>query len=95
MIGNLVLTKKFVPELINHKALVTECQTSVQINFSVYFKYKEIHDFAANQLEIMKNSLDNGEHLDNFWKFVTTPSLLLVLDRKKLIPSPEEATIVM
>ena len=37
---------------------------------------------AANQLEIMKNCLDNGEHLDNFWKFVTTPSLLLVRQEK-------------
>lgn len=65
--------QKIRDELINHKALVTEKHSYVQINFSVYFKHKEIHDFAAQKLELMKNSLDNGEPLDHFWKFAITP----------------------
>jgi hypothetical protein len=76
--------QKIRDELINHKALVTEKPGYVQINFSLYFKYKEVHDFAATQLEILTNSLDNGEPLENFWKFATTSSLPVVLEKKKL-----------
>lgn len=45
--------------------------SQVQINFSIYFKYKEVHDFAAKRLEIIKENLDNREPLSNSWKFTT------------------------
>lgn len=56
----------------------------IQINFSIYFKYKEVHDFVANRLEMFKNSLDNGEPLENFWKFVIKPSSPLKIEKSKL-----------
>jgi len=64
--------QKIRDELINRKALVTEEASYIQINFSIYFKYKEVHDFAAKRLEIIKEALDNGEPLGNSWKFATT-----------------------
>jgi len=67
--------QKIRDELINRKALVTEEASYIQINFSIYFKYKEAHDFAANRLETIKEALDNGEPLDNYWKFTTKISL--------------------
>jgi hypothetical protein len=67
--------QKIRDELINRKALVTEEASYIQINFSIYFKYKEAHDFAASRLEIMKEALDNGEPLGNSWKFTTNISL--------------------
>jgi len=66
--------QKIRDELINRKALVSEKSGYIQINFSIYFKHKEVHDFAANRLELLKNSLDNGEPLENFWKFAVKPS---------------------
>ena len=60
--------KKIRDELINRKAIVIEKTTYVQINFSIYFKHKEVHDLAAKTLTMMKNCLDNGESLDNLWK---------------------------
>jgi len=56
--------------------------TYVQINFSLYFKHKEVHDFAAKTLTLMKNRLDNGEPLENFWKLAVKLSLPSVLDIK-------------
>jgi len=61
--------QKIRDELINRKALVTEEASYIQMNFSIYFKHKEIHDFAAKRLEIIKKALDNGEPLGNDWKF--------------------------
>lgn len=62
-------------ELINRKAVVHERSGYVQINFSVCFKHKEVHDFAAEKLKMMKHCLDRGEPLDYFWKFSTLPSV--------------------
>ena len=67
--------QKIRDELINRKALVTEEASYIQINFSIYFKYKEVHDFAAKRLELIKEALDNGEPLGNSWKFATKLSL--------------------
>ena len=67
--------QKIRDELINHKALVTEKNSSVQINFSKYFKHKEIHNFASNKLEHMKKCIDNQEPLLRFWTFSTNLSL--------------------
>jgi hypothetical protein len=66
--------QKIRDELINRKALVNEKPGYIQINFSIYFKYKAVHDFSAHKLEQFKNSLDNGEPLENFWKFALKPS---------------------
>ena len=71
--------KKIRDELINRKAIVVEKSTYVQINFSIYFKYKEVHDIAAKTLAMMKNCLDNEEPLENFWK-ITMNSLPEDLD---------------
>lgn len=73
-------------ELINHKALDPSYPFYVQINFSIYFKYEEVHDFAANRLEIINNNLENGLPLDNVWKFAEKLSLAFVLEKKKLKP---------
>ncbi len=67
--------QKIRDELINRKALVHERSGYVQINFSVYFKHKEIHDFAAERLKTMKNNIDRRQPLDNFWNFSTLPSI--------------------
>ena len=67
--------QKIRDELINRKALGRYEIGYIQINFSIYFKHKEVHDFAANRLEMFKKSLDNGEPLENFWKFAVKPSL--------------------
>jgi hypothetical protein len=66
---------KIRDEFINRKALVTEEASYIQINFSIYFKHKEIHDFAAKRLKIIKKALDNGEPLGNSWKFAANLSL--------------------
>ena len=76
--------QKIRDELINHKALVSEKPFYIQINFSVYFKYQEIHDFAAQRLEMMKNHHDNGDSLNHFWKFSTKHSLPSSFELKKL-----------
>lgn len=49
-------------ELINCKAIVTEHSGHVQINFSVYFKYKQVLDFAIERAETVKNGLDQGKN---------------------------------
>jgi len=61
--------QKIRDELINRKALGRYKNGSIQINFSLYFKPKEVPDFAATRLERFKNRLDNGEPLEHFWKF--------------------------
>ena len=80
--------QKIRDELINRKALVVEKAAFVQINFSVYFKHKEVHDFAAETLTMMKNRLDNGEPLDNFWKLAVnlSPPDGLEIEPLKLSP---------
>jgi len=72
--------QKIRDELINRKALVVEKTTYVQINFSIFFKHKEVHDFAAKTLTMMKNRIDNGEPLENFWKLAVKLSLPEGLD---------------
>lgn len=67
--------QKIRDELINRKALVVEKTAYVQINFSIYFKHKQVHDFAAKTLIIMKDHLDNGDPLNNFWKLAVKLSL--------------------
>lgn len=67
--------QKIRDELINRKALVTSIASYVQINFSIYFKYKEIHDFAAKRLENLKENIDNKRPLGNSWKFAAKLSL--------------------
>lgn len=62
-------------ELINRKALVIEGTGSVHINFSKYFKYQQIHSYAATRLETIKACIDNGEPLKNCWEFSSQPSL--------------------
>jgi hypothetical protein len=78
--------QKIRDELINRKALVTSIPSYVQINFSLYFKYQEIHDFAAQKLEMMKKNIDNKEPLENFWNVSTkiSPFLLENINRTKL-----------
>lgn len=76
--------QKIRDELINHKALVTEKPSYVQINFSVFFRHQEIHDFAAQKLEQMKTHLDHGDSLNDFWQFATKPSLPSSFDIAKL-----------
>lgn len=76
--------QKIRDELINHKALVLEKPEYVQINFSIFFKYKEVHDFAAKKLELLSSRLENGEPLENFWKFETKVSLPEALDIEEL-----------
>jgi hypothetical protein len=71
-------------ELINHKALVTETNSEVQINFSIYFKHKEIHDYASNQLEQLKKHLENREPLVRVWKFRTNLSRTEGFNRETL-----------
>lgn len=77
--------QKIRDELINCKALVVEEDSYVQINFSIYFRYKEVHDFAAKKLEIMKNGLDNKEPLNNFWNLTVKLSLPEGLEMSKYI----------
>ncbi|MCP3965381.1 MAG: transposase [Desulfobacteraceae bacterium] len=67
--------QKIRDELISRKALVTVKPGYVQINFSIYFKYKEVHDFAADRLERIKDNIDRGEPFDNYWKFSFHPSV--------------------
>jgi len=74
--------KKIRDELINRKAVVVEKMAYVQINFSLYFKHQEVHDFAAKTLTLMKNRLDNGEPLEDFWKQAVKLSLPKGLDIK-------------
>ena len=76
--------QKIRDELINRKALVSEKPGYIQINFSIYFKHKEVHDFAANRLERFKKSLDNGEQKENFWKFAIKPSSPSKIEMLKL-----------
>jgi hypothetical protein len=38
---------------------VVEKTAYVQINFSIYFKHQEVHDFAAKTYRQMTNRLDN------------------------------------
>ncbi len=72
--------QKIRDELINRKAVVVEKAAYVQINFSLYLSPKEVHYFAAKTLTLMKNRLDNGEPLENFWKLAVKLSLPSVLD---------------
>ena len=62
------------------KPWVHEKTAYVQINFSIYFKHKEVHDFAAKTITIMKNHLDNAEPVENFWKVAMKLSLPEGLD---------------
>jgi len=80
--------QKIRDELINRKALVTEKSSSVQINFSIYFKHKEIHDFAAKKLERLKNHIEKREPLELFWNFNIKPSLPEGLDMEALKLKP-------
>lgn len=83
--------QKIRDELINRKAVVIEKTTYVQINFSISFKHKEVHDFADKTLTMMKNRLDNGEPLENLWKLAVKLSLPegldIEADREILKPS--------